>query len=127
MKTHDAAKILMVLAQALRNAPNRDLDDFASSIAKPPQLDPASIPVALSTLVRLSEIDKRQWTTFIKEHNFPIEVRLRDASRDILGKLLKHLEQNPEARERLSKVAQRSRSETSPELMKALQFLLSQE
>jgi hypothetical protein len=125
MKTHDVAKVLTALAHALRSAPNQNLDELGLG-SRPPKVDPASIPMALSTLVRLAEIDKAQWLTLIREHNFPIEVRPRDASRDILGKLLKHLEQNPESRERLTRAAQRNRTDTSPELMRALQFLLTQ-
>jgi hypothetical protein len=80
--------------------------------------------MALSTLVALSRFDKAQWLDIIQQYNFPIEVRPRDASRDILGKLLNHLEQDSESRQRLSVDAQKGRSDTSPELMKALQLLL---
>lgn len=58
-------------------------------------------------------------------HGFPIDVRPRDASRDIIGKLLKFLEENPDARNRLNHAAQKGRSETSPELARALQLLLN--
>jgi len=103
--------------------PDQELDDFrlAPRQTKP---DPASIPMALSTLVALARFDKAQWLEIIRQYNFPIEIRPRDASRDILGKLLNHLEQNPESRKRLSIDAQRARPDTSPELMKALQLLL---
>jgi hypothetical protein len=124
MKTHDIAKILSSLANALRNAPNQTLDELASTPTRKPQPDVQSIPIALSTLIALSDFDKNQWLFLIKEYNFPIEVRPRDASRDVLGKILKHLEQNPEARSKLVQSSNKERSETSPELLRALQFLL---
>lgn len=124
MKTHDIAKMLTALAQVLRSGPNQTLDELASTGLKRPEPNPESIPMALSTLVALSDFDKSQWLKLIQEYNFPIEVRPRDASRDILGKILKHLEQNPESRSKISNAAQKKRDDTSPELVKALQFLL---
>jgi hypothetical protein len=123
MKSHDLARALNTLSSLLRSMPDQDLEDlrFNSRQAK---LDPSSIPMALSTLVALARFDKAQWLQIIRQYNFPIEIRPRDASRDILGKLLNHLEQNPESRKRLSIDAQKARSDTSPELMKALQLLL---
>jgi hypothetical protein len=125
MKTHELAKALSSLARLLLAVPNQPLEEFVSGRSQS-KVDSASIPVALSTLVALSEIDKGQWLGFIREHNFPIDVRPRDASRDIMGKLLRYLEQNREARERLTKAVQTSRSETSPELMRAFKVLLGE-
>jgi hypothetical protein len=125
MKTHDLAKHLTSLTKALRQLPNMDLEDLGFAEAKRPRVvDQSSIPVALSTLVALNDIDKRQWLSFIDENQFPIDVRPRDASRDILGKLLRFLEQNPEARGRLTNSAQRERTSTAPELRRALDLLL---
>lgn len=123
MKTHELAKALNLLATILRNGPDQNLDDFRldQRRSKP---DPSSIPMALSTLVALSQFDKSQWLNIIRQYGFPIEVRPRDASRDILGKILTHLEQDAEARRRLSSDAQKGRSDSSPELMRALQLLL---
>jgi hypothetical protein len=124
MKTHEIAKVLSALAQGLRDAPDQSLDEFTSRTANP-KPNPASIPTALSTLVALADFDKRQWQAFISEYEMPIQVRPRDASRDILGKVLKHLEQNPQARQRLrNAVTHRPRTDISPELMSALQLLL---
>lgn len=122
IKTHELASALNALAQMLRKMPNQPLDDLEWS-AQRSKVDPSTIPVALSTLVSLSDIDKGQWALFIREHGFPIEIRARDASRDIIGKLLRYLEANPDARKKLSN-SSRTRSTTSPELMKALDALL---
>jgi len=80
--------------------------------------------VSLSTLVDLARIDKQQWLSFIEENHFPIEFRQRDAARDILGKLLAYLEENPDAREKLKAIATKKSGQASPELMKALAYLL---
>lgn len=125
MMTHELAKQLTILAKALRQLPNMPLEDLGlASAPRRREVDQSSIPVALSTLVALNDIDKRQWISFIDENQFPIEIRARDASRDILGKLLRYLEQNPEARGRLTNAAQRERTSTAPELRRALDLLL---
>jgi hypothetical protein len=120
MKTHEIATALTLLARLLKSGPNVPLEEFGQTSRKAP--DAGEIPVALSTLVALSGIEKAQWLALIKEHNFPIEIRPRDASRDILGKLLNYLEQNADAREKLVSNVQRVRP--SPELRRALDILL---
>lgn len=125
MKTHDLAKALETLARILRGSPNVPIDEMSPVNfipRKPPE--PSEIPLALGTLVSLADIGKLQWIEFIKANGFPIEVRPRDAARDVVGKLLRYLEQSPEARNKITNVAERSRSQTSPELQKALDFLL---
>ena len=91
------------------------------------QVDPrqrsASLALNLATLAALSRIDKHEWIDFIEQHRFPIEIRPRDAARDILGKLLKFLEEEPAAIEYLQHRAQ-SESVAPPELSRALRALL---
>lgn len=123
MKTHDLAKALETLAQILRTMPNSALEEL-TSLAPRRKPESSEIPLALTTLVRLSEIDKSQWVDFIQSNGFPIDIRARDASRDVVGKLLRYLEQSPEARKKITSVAVRSRSQTSPDLQRALDFLL---
>lgn len=125
MKTHDLAKALETLARILRGGPNVSLDEMKTLGTKSRRRpEPSEIPLALSTLVSLADIEKGQWLEFIRANGFAIEVRPRDASRDVVGKLLRYLEQSPEARKKIANVAERSRSETSPELQRALNFLL---
>ncbi|NGO56246.1 hypothetical protein G6N73_35810 [Mesorhizobium camelthorni] len=121
MKTHDVAKSLNALARFLKNGPNEDLGAFLSGRSVKSVDD---IPTALSTLVALSSLGKSQWLSLISQYNLPIDVRPRDASRDILGKILKHLEESPESRRRISQDAMTSRPNTSPELQNALRLLL---
>lgn len=125
MKTHEFATALTLLAGMLRRAPNQSIEEFVDRPAQKRQkFDPSNIPFALSTLVSLAEVDKGQWLAFISDNGFPIEIRPRDASRDIIGKLLNFLADNPDARARVASTAQRNKSDASPEIMRALDLLL---
>jgi hypothetical protein len=124
MKTHEFAKTLRGLAQFLESSPNIPLERARIEDRNINALNTGTMAVSLSTLVELSRLDKGQWVTFITELGFPIELRPRDASRDILGKLLTYLESNAAAREQLKTKAASKGSQASPELMKALSTLL---
>ena len=124
MKTHDLAKSLRVLASVLDAGPDLQLEQAVVVSKSSASMSSGQIAVSLSTLVELSRIDKQQWITFIRELGFPIEIRPRDASRDILGKLLAYLEANESAREQLKTRATSKGAQASPELMKALSSLL---
>jgi hypothetical protein len=123
MKSHDFARLLRDFADLLERGPDVEIRRIKLS-ADSPQVSTERIAVSLSTLVELSRIDKNQWIALIREHGFPIVVRPRDASRDILGKLLAYLEQNEEARLRLRKTVQRRGEQVSSSLTRALASLL---
>jgi hypothetical protein len=101
LKTHELARALNQLAQALQAGPNIVLGEI--KVVPSDSLDDSQeeVAIGLHTLVKLSRIDKQQWLALIEENDFPINVRQRDASRDILGKLLRYLEKNAAAREKL--------------------------
>jgi hypothetical protein len=126
MRTHQLAKALRVLANALEAAPNEELteDLLKPQLAIP--FDNSTLAVSLSTLTNLARIDKKQWLMFITENKIPVQWRERDASRDILGKVLAYLEKNPDAQERLKQSVRKKSSQTSPELMRAFAFLLGE-
>lgn len=124
MKTHELAKALTFLARTLKKGPDIDLRQMEVFDSEGRTDRSPHVAVNLTTLVELSRIGKEYWRQFIKENRFPIEVRPRDASRDILGKLLKFLEKNPEARDRIRRQGAHKRTEASPELSKALSWLL---
>ena len=130
MKAYELAKALIDLAGILKKMPNVELYELGNrlsgSLPRRYSPSPENIPVALSTLVALSRLDKQQWLSFIHNYNFPIDIRPRDASRDILGKLLKHLEENPADRKKISDDAQRQAPKASPELLRALSVLLKE-
>lgn len=125
MTTHDFARELTRFAKVLQRAPNLDLGDLEVILSRSiPHLSRSQMAVSLSTLVDLSRVDKREWIELILSYGFDIPIRPRDASRDILGKLLRYLETNEEARNRLKRDVPVRSSQASPELMRALSSLL---
>jgi hypothetical protein len=124
MKTHELARALRVLADLLEAEPAFPIEQLTFARKGGKALNTGEMAVSLSTLVELSRVDKQQWISFIHELGFPLEIRPRDASRDILGKLLSYLEVDASARERLKSRASAKGSVASPELMKALSSLL---
>lgn len=125
MKTNEAAKVLSAVAAALRSSSLETVEEIAD-VQPRQRVDAQSVdvPRALSMLVALSSFDKSQWLQVVAEYGFPIQFRPRDASRDIMGKILNYLEENPDARDKLARSGNRGRSKTSPELAQALEFLL---
>ena len=126
MKSHELATALSELAQLLKSGPNVSVGELRLSSPGLFQKETTqNIAVNLSTLVSLSRIDKRQWLNFVAENALPIQLRPRDASRDILGKVLTYLDNHAEARERVKQAAVGRRTgQTSSELMKAFSILL---
>jgi hypothetical protein len=122
--THDAARILSALAKALRKGPNVPLAGLANLAALRADLKSSDLPVALSALVAVSNFKKSQWEAVIKIYRLPVQVKSTESTRDVLGKIVQHLAQDPESRKRVKQAAQRARSDISPELMSALDFLL---
>ena len=116
-------RTLRLLADWLERMPDVDIEDLPIL-----ELDRESrshaLAVNVATLAALSRVNRTEWIHFIKEHGFPIELRPRDASRDVLGKLLKFLEEEPSAIEYLRNRVQHSTG-TSPEVTRALRALLS--
>lgn len=131
MKSHDFAKQLTMMAKILKNGPNielheLDMQDFKyKSNYYSPKVEQNDIPKALCMLVGLNDVSKSQWITFIHDYDLPIDIRPRDATRDIIGKLLNHLSQNREARERLSGKKNKKVSSSSSDLADALSILLT--
>lgn len=125
MQTHELARALERLAKFLRSGPNVVLEKLpeATGWGSKKTLKADEIKIGLSHLVALSRVDKQQWIDLIEENEFPIDIRPRDASRDILGKLLRYLEKNPEAQERLTRASVES-GKASPELLRALGSLM---
>lgn len=125
MKTHEFAKALSTFARILKSGPDVELEDFSlsNSYQKVGALKENDIPAALFTLVRLNDVSKSQWLKLIDEFGIEVEVRPRDANRDIVGKILNYLANDPEARMKLLKSSKKNVSE-SVELANALNLLL---
>jgi hypothetical protein len=124
MMSHDLASALLLLAKVLKAAPNVEISQLDFSKRKERITTTQGLALNLSTLAELSRIERQQWASLIEEYQLPIELRPRDASRDILGKLLRYLEENADAREKLKKSATRGPVQASPEVMRALSSLL---
>jgi hypothetical protein len=119
------AQALSTLARILKSGPNVELEQlrFKDLFGGPHSTQ--ELELNLSTLVSLSSVDKSRWIELIHENRFPIEVRARDGSRDVFGKLCSYLDANPQAQEQLKASVSRSSTQTSsPELMRALSTLL---
>ena len=131
MKSHDFAKQLPLMAKILKSSPNVELEDLDLSAVINTRnnmvhnISLNDVPKALSMLVGLNDVRKSQWIELIKDYSFNIEIRPRDATRDIIGKLLNYLSQNPEERERLTGKKTKKNASSSAELADALSILLS--
>jgi len=131
MKTHDLAETLKMFAMMLKRGPNIDVKDLAF-IDRFSTETPASrkrskkddLPVALSALLSLSRIDKREWVELISDLGLSLDINPRDSSRDVVGKVLRLLEKDSHARELLATRVQSKQAQASPELMNALSSLL---
>lgn len=128
MKTREVAKALYALARLLETCPNIEMDKVVlcepDASVKRTEMSDSELIVNLDTMVRLSSIDKQQWLDFVKLNNIAIDIRPRDASRDILGKILRFLDANPEAKYRLQNKVETISSESSQQLTTALRLLL---
>lgn len=129
MKTHEFSKLLMTMAKVLRGGPNVEIEKFEMPSFGPLPSDTASVrpedvPHALNMLVGLNNVPKLEWIALIDAFNFDIEIRPRDANRDIYGKLLKYLSDHPEERHRLVGRKEKQPVGVSNELADALTLLL---
>ncbi|GGX41042.1 hypothetical protein [Saccharospirillum salsuginis] len=130
MKSHDFAKNLVAMANILRSGPNVELENLnfsnlsKNSTENTNYLDEKELPKALSMMVELNQVSKNQWLSLISEYDFDVPTRPRDANRDIIGKLLKYLSENPDEREKLSGKKVIKKSNKSSELADALSLLL---
>lgn len=131
MKTHELAEALTLFAMMLKRGPNIDVKDLAlidrfstESTSSRKRSKKDDLPVALSALLSLSRIDKREWIELITDLGLGLEINSRDSSRDVVGKVLRLLEKDAHARNLLATRVQSKQAQASPELMNALSSLL---
>jgi len=127
MKTHQLAKALRELADALANGPDLDLRNLNLASQPLSQFSSSKINVNLDTLLSLARIGKQSWEGYIREMGWAISINPRDSSRDVMGKVLRFLEAHPEARDVIKKRAANEPGRASPELSRALSFLLKED
>ncbi len=128
MKTHDLARLLQNLARILKSAPNAEFETYFSeggSRKKEPLAgeDP-DVPVALGTMVALNKLDKAEWLKIIDLYSLNVDIRPRDATRDIIGKILNYLERNPKEIRRITALSSHGSPQPSPELLTAMNVIL---
>ena len=133
MKTHELAEGLKSLAKALKSGPNIEVGSidlhfpFGRREVSPSESLSSvkdDLPLALSALLSLSRIDKREWAELIADIGLDIPITPRDSNRDVVGKVLRHLEAEPTARDLLMKRVKSKNAKASPELARALSSLL---
>ncbi|MNH81146.1 hypothetical protein D3C81_1119470 [compost metagenome] len=129
MKAHELSKALLALSKVLKAGPDIDVEDWSilsksTPTTKLSNLKESDIPAALYTLVKLNDVSKSQWLSLMSEYDIDIEIRPRDANRDIVGKILNYLAANPMARENLLKTGSKKNVSESAELANALNLLL---
>jgi len=125
VKTHTIAKALNELAIILRSGPNVEIKNLSlkREIEKE-ELSKEEIALNISTLLALSKIKKTTWVDFIEENRWPIKIQKRDSSRNLIGKILKYLEGNPDALKKLKNGVSSNRGQGFIELSNALSSLL---
>jgi len=124
MKAHKVANVLNQLAVILREAPNEEIEMLKMGATKVRELSKDEIALNVSTLLSLSRINKNTWKLFISDNNWPIDVKGRDSSRNLIGKILKHLETHPDALKDLQRKTTERSGRASRELLNALSSLL---
>ncbi|VVM55937.1 hypothetical protein PS647_01725 [Pseudomonas fluorescens] len=129
MKAHELSKALLALSKILKAGPDIDIEDWSllsksAPTTKSSNLKESDIPAALYTLVKLNDVSKSQWLSLMSEYDIDIEIRPRDANRDIVGKILNYLAANPIARENLLRTGSKKNVSESAELANALNLLL---
>lgn len=125
MKTHEFAYALEQMAKALRSQPNMDIRNLIKIVSvDQSQLVSDRIAPNLTTLATLSQFSKGQWKEIIDVYELPVVIRPRDAARDVLGKILRYLNDNPSARKDLLRGSLPNKGAVSKELMRTLDFLL---
>lgn len=123
MKTHSLAKALRILADVLEASDNTDVSNLSTIVDVRKEQHSKQVAINLKTLHSLSKISKKEWVQLIQDFNFEIEVKPRDSSRDIIGKVLKYLDNNPGALGLLKNKSKNTLGEPSP-LRQALDILL---
>lgn len=123
MRTHELAAALVQLASALKAAPDMEIGGLKDRLSQKASKRDQSAEAALSLtgMLALSKISKAEWRDLIEQWGLPITIPNTYSARDTIGKLLRYLEVNPQARDKLRK---QSAVKASPELMQALQVLM---
>ena len=139
MKTHELAKALTQLSRVLKAGPNIEFEELTnlsmylsskkpapSSRKRPAETSDAEKGAGLALLAQMSNYNKKDLIELADALHIPLEVRPADAVRDVLGKILKFINENPEVKERLAMRHNSDEPSPTSSLAKALSILMSQ-
>lgn len=139
MKTHELAKALTQMSRVLKAGPNIEFEELTNlstylSAKKPARSAPrkavdASITdqgAGLALLAQMANYKKQDLIGLAEALDIPLEIRPADAVRDVLGKILKYINDNPEVKERLGQTDTHRMPEATSSLTQALSLLMNQ-
>lgn len=135
MKTHELAKALTHLSRVLRAGPNIELDDLVNlstyADAKPTRAkrddrETGEKGAALALLSEMSNYSKKELADLAQSLGIPVEVRPAYSVRDVLGKILNYISENPDVKLRLAAPPPSLQSPKSSSLARALSILINQ-
>lgn len=130
MKTHDVARALNHLARVLRAGPNIPLEDVGNLNIHADQPRVSRAPknlsdqgAGLALLSQLSKISKPELIQLISYLGLDVEIKKTDSVRDLLGRTLNYIADNPEVAQRLASPVNRTTA-VSSSLVDALSILI---
>lgn len=135
MKAHELAKSLNYLARILRAGPNIEIEEIGNlgiHASRPPR-NPSTRKTAsgksgaIALLAAMSSLSKSEVLEIAEDLQIPIEVRKADAVRDILGKILKYIQENPDVQHRLVARSVNESEDDAPRLARALAILMDRQ
>lgn len=128
LSTHEMADLLVMLARILRSMPEGPIEEElhrARSRDRERKFAAYSEPSALVALVGFSKFTKGDWVNFIHEMDLPISIDPKNASRDLMGKIVSYFADHPEGRVRLKNMSRRGvKGEASQALLDAFSVLM---
>lgn len=128
VSTHELADLLVMLARMLRSMPDGPMEEeFRRKRFRDKEQKSFAFnePSALIALVGFSKFTKNDWVSFIHELDIPIQIDSKNASRDLMGKIINYFADHPEGRAKLRSISRRgSRGETSQALLEAFNVLM---
>jgi hypothetical protein len=135
MKAYEVAKALTHLSRVLRAGPNSEIEDIGnlavhsgSRVKKNPEIHNArgkdEKGTALALLAEMASYNKSELIDLAHQLDIPIQVRSADAVRDVLGKILRYIQENPDFRNRLAHNS--ANTVEGSRLAHALSILMSQ-
>lgn len=130
MKLHKLAREMQVVAQKLMKLPNVEVKSLLDENSEEHIFAHYSgLPTGgkgfIRSIVELSKIGKKEWKHLIEEFSLPIEIRARDATRDLQDKVVRYLAENPSALDNLQR--ERSSTQMGAPLQSALNRLLGRD